>query len=175
MQCHQCRRNFFFHVGKFMELYAFIMHLCIISLCYFSPQWTQNSSPAKILFQLRNGMCQRTFHKFYMVEAEFRLFWQLVSLEFIFDYLNGTRTLSNDQLSYLVVSQCDPAIPDFQLFICAPHFLGDGASLNQLMHDLLVILTSLKSDIDLEQDLRDLLKCNSLRWVSNLQCTAGLT
>jgi len=86
------------------------------------------------------------------------------SLELVSNHLNGTRTLSNDQLSCLVISQYDPTIPEFHLFMCAPHFMGDGIPVHQSTHDLLVILASFKSDSELKQDLEDLLECNSSRW-----------
>lgn len=70
--------------------------------------------------------------------------------ELIDTYLNGPRTLSNERLSYLIVSEPGPgegsgltppptpqldgaefppaldAPRDYELFICAAHFIGDG-------------------------------------------------
>ncbi|KAF8807859.1 hypothetical protein BYT27DRAFT_7189949 [Phlegmacium glaucopus] len=68
-------------------------------------------------------------------------------------YLNGSRTLSNDRLSYLIInSDCtNKNIPtdysqdlakDCDLMICATHFLGDGMALHQFANDFFVLLVS---------------------------------
>ena len=75
-------------------------------------------------------------------------------------YLNGPRTLSNDRLSYLFLSSAEtmpltpPATPvpssphrvvvdqvsEFDLLICAAHFLGDGMALHTFANDLFTLL-----------------------------------
>ena len=71
--------------------------------------------------------------------------------------MNGPRILSNDTLSYLVVSpnltsregdqiECD-------LLMCAPHFIGDGTALHQSTHELLCLLASPRCDEELCQEL----------------------
>ncbi|KAF7978336.1 hypothetical protein HWV62_967 [Athelia sp. TMB] len=42
---------------------------------------------------------------------------------------------------------------DFDLLMCAPHFIGDGTSLHQSTHELLCIVTSSKSDTELIEEL----------------------
>ncbi|KAK7056678.1 hypothetical protein VNI00_002395 [Paramarasmius palmivorus] len=74
----------------------------------------------------------------------------------IFNYMNGPRTLSSTQLSYLVISTSDSPSAEqdeYDLLMCAPHFLGDGASLHQCTHELLSLLSSPKSLSELEQEL----------------------
>jgi hypothetical protein len=77
--------------------------------------------------------------------------------ELISDYMNGPRLLSNDRLSYAVISSTSsseaPDHIDYSLFVCATHFIGDGAALNQSAHDLLCILTSTQSDEELKKEL----------------------
>ncbi|ESK89226.1 hypothetical protein Moror_5174 [Moniliophthora roreri MCA 2997] len=79
--------------------------------------------------------------------------------ELIFNYMNGPRTLSSIQLSYLVVSSLEEQATgtstqgEYDLLMCAPHFLGDGASLHQCTHELLSVLSSPNSISELEQEL----------------------
>jgi hypothetical protein len=80
--------------------------------------------------------------------------------------------LSNDRISYLILSNCDslptpPISPDpssssvgddqpereFNLLICAAHFLGDGMALHQFAHDFFTLLGSERSVADLEEML----------------------
>jgi len=44
---------------------------------------------------------------------------------------------------------------DFDLLICAAHFIGDGMALHQFANDFFSILGSEKSQQDLEQQLID--------------------
>jgi hypothetical protein len=65
-------------------------------------------------------------------------------------YLNGARTLSNDRLSYLIISSdCSNtniptghSVKNYDLMICATHFLGDGMALHQFANDFFVLLGS---------------------------------
>ncbi|KAJ7235866.1 hypothetical protein B0H12DRAFT_1256838 [Mycena haematopus] len=83
--------------------------------------------------------------------------------EMIDAYLNGPRTLSNERLSYLVISQqlaCSetPTALDpqaFDLLLCATHFLGDGMALHNFANDFFTLLASDRSDQDLESMLND--------------------
>lgn len=81
--------------------------------------------------------------------------------------MNGPRTLSNDYLSYLVISQQTSKEEKYDLLMCAPHFLGDGMSLHQSTHDLIVLLTSSKSDMDLLHDLQAQLERTHSQLVRN--------
>lgn len=69
-------------------------------------------------------------------------------------YLNGARTLSNDRLSFLIIgSDCasknmstdhipEDSVKNYDLMICATHFLGDGMALHQFANDFFVLLVS---------------------------------
>jgi hypothetical protein len=94
-------------------------------------------------------------------------------------YLNGPRTLSNERLSYLVVSRTPtledqlptpPSTPsnsvdspaadgdrvvNFELFICAAHFIGDGMALHQFANDFFGLLGSASSPEELEHIVAD--------------------
>ncbi|KAH0578397.1 hypothetical protein H2248_003554 [Termitomyces sp. 'cryptogamus'] len=79
--------------------------------------------------------------------------------ELISGYLNGPRTLSNTQLSCLIISSpilrpydmddCSSKEHNYDLLMCAPHFTGDGTSLHQCTHDLLELFASSMSDEDM--------------------------
>ncbi|KAF7307351.1 hypothetical protein MIND_00529100 [Mycena indigotica] len=60
--------------------------------------------------------------------------------ELIDAYLNGPRTLSNERLSYLIVGSRESS-EDFDLLICATHFLGDGMALHQCANDFFGLLS----------------------------------
>ncbi|KAF9245806.1 hypothetical protein BU15DRAFT_40570 [Melanogaster broomeanus] len=102
--------------------------------------------------------------------------------ELIDAYLNGKRTLSNERLSYLVVSPCGaPSLPSppltpthtttpettvtaeerlettchHDILICAAHFIGDGMALHQFANDFFELLGSGKTQHELEGQLRD--------------------
>jgi hypothetical protein len=79
--------------------------------------------------------------------------------------MNGPRTLSNEHLSYLVISQRPSKGDEYDLLMCAPHFIGDGTSLHQSTHELLVLLSSPKSDDDLRQELAARLEHTQSIWV----------
>lgn len=93
--------------------------------------------------------------------------------DLIESYLNGPRTLSNERLSYLVVSRTPakpptpPSTPrtsevtpvwldddnatDYELFICAAHSIGDGMALHQFANDFFGLLGSASSQEAMEQ------------------------
>ncbi|KAH9475582.1 hypothetical protein JR316_0012699 [Psilocybe cubensis] len=79
--------------------------------------------------------------------------------DLIHDYMNGPRVLSDEHLCHLVLSTAIPtaAAPpghaEYDLFMCAPHFLGDGTSLHLATHDLLEILASTSTDDQLKYEL----------------------
>jgi len=72
--------------------------------------------------------------------------------ELIDSYLNGERTLSNDRLSYLILSSSsssnddDSAHTDFDLLICAAHWIGDGMALHTFANELFHLLGHHASD-----------------------------
>ncbi|KAJ3852675.1 hypothetical protein EV368DRAFT_40506 [Lentinula lateritia] len=80
--------------------------------------------------------------------------------ELISNYLNGSRTLSDERMSYLVISTSSDlgtfANNDegkYDILMCAPHFIGDGASLHQCTHELMTLLSSPQTTHDLAQSL----------------------
>ncbi|KNZ74090.1 hypothetical protein J132_08207 [Termitomyces sp. J132] len=93
-------------------------------------------------------------------EAKAALYFRHESKEeLISGYLNGPRTLSNTQLSCLIISSpilrpydmddCSSKEHNYDLLMCAPHFTGDGTSLHQCTHDLLELFASSMSDEDM--------------------------
>ncbi|KAJ7699489.1 hypothetical protein B0H16DRAFT_1836277 [Mycena metata] len=82
--------------------------------------------------------------------------------ELISAYMDGPRVLSDDYLSYLIVSEredndnisdTDANVSQYDLLMCAPHFIGDGTALHQSTHELLCLLSSAKSDTELSDEL----------------------
>lgn len=71
--------------------------------------------------------------------------------------MNGPRTLSDDYLSYLVIStptlQEDESECEYDLLMCAPHFMGDGTSLHLSTHELLALLASPLTDSEIQSQL----------------------
>ncbi|KAI6047920.1 hypothetical protein EDC04DRAFT_2620572 [Pisolithus marmoratus] len=70
--------------------------------------------------------------------------------ELIDGYLNGERTLSNQRLSYLIIAselsgvlESGPS-HNYDLLICAAHFLGDGMALHQFAKRILWSLQELE-------------------------------
>jgi hypothetical protein len=79
-----------------------------------------------------------------------------VGSELIDGYLNGPRTLSNERLSYLVVSSDDKSQDgerNYDFLICATHFLGDGMALHSFANDFFGLLGSTLDDQSLEEKL----------------------
>ena len=80
--------------------------------------------------------------------------------ELLESYLNGPRTLSNERLSYLIVSQKKDeqgSERNIDFLICATHFLGDGMALHQFANDFFSLLGG-------ELDEAGLLKKLDLEW-----------
>jgi hypothetical protein len=75
--------------------------------------------------------------------------------------LNGPRTLSNERLSYLIVSlstdadatTSDDQLIDVSVLICATHFLGDGMALHQFANHFFGLLGGPSSVQELESQL----------------------
>ncbi|KAJ7161432.1 hypothetical protein C8R43DRAFT_992866 [Mycena crocata] len=101
--------------------------------------------------------------------------------EMIDSYLNGARTLSNERLSYLVISQqvakdcsqpLDVSSPEeFDLLLCATHFLGDGMALHRFANDFFVLLAGDMSEGELQTMLTE--EWYS-RWGGNKDDSGGL-
>ena len=79
-------------------------------------------------------------------------------------YLNGARTLSNDRLSYLIISSdyannrfpsdhSQDSVKNYDLMFCATHFLGDGMALHQFANDFFVLLGSCLDEMALLERL----------------------
>ena len=84
---------------------------------------------------------------------------RFLCIELLDSYLNGPRTLSSTRLSYLIVSQPEPeettengsnssdasqtdADSEYNLLLCATHFLGDGMALHTCANELFSLLSS---------------------------------
>ncbi|KAG0707461.1 hypothetical protein DFH29DRAFT_844493 [Suillus ampliporus] len=127
-----------------------------------------------------------------LVDADRNLEYRISTKDELIDsYLNGTRTLSNDRVSYLVVSQGGTSLPsppltprstpsfdepespsyNHDLMICAAHFLGDGMALHQFANDFFGLLGGDKTISDLETQLKEEL---SSRWGGDSASTAAL-
>lgn len=82
----------------------------------------------------------------------------ILIVELISSYLNGSRTLSDEKMSYLVISRPANANTEqkeegtYSLLFCAPHYIGDGSSLHQCTHELFVLLTNSNLSAPIEQD-----------------------
>jgi len=120
-----------------------------------------------------------------VTEAESQLEYRHQSKDDLIDsYLNGPRTLSNERLSYLIVSltpaqdaqlptppstpQTSAGVPaelpehlggdrafNYELLICAAHFIGDGMALHQFANDFFGLLGSARSQEELDQLVAD--------------------
>ncbi|KAF7333426.1 putative 15-O-acetyltransferase Tri3 [Mycena venus] len=87
--------------------------------------------------------------------------------EMIDTYLNGPRTLSNERLSYLVIAQqpgkdCSKSLDtspsglqNFDLLLCATHFIGDGAALHNFANDFFTLVASDRVEEDLVSMLNE--------------------
>lgn len=86
------------------------------------------------------------------------------AIELIDNYLNGQRTLSNDRLSFLILSSLQTFSlqngteseneQEFDLLICAAHFIGDGMALHTFANEFFVLLGGKLN----ESELRNLLE-----------------
>lgn len=92
----------------------------------------------------------------------------------VHSYLNGTRTLSNDRLSVLMLGHPDPSVfespnapspADFSVMMCGTHFIGDGHSLHQTSNDLFTMLNSRQSG-DSNAPLSDLHALLQTEWAT---------
>ncbi|KAF8589400.1 hypothetical protein K439DRAFT_1658001 [Ramaria rubella] len=91
--------------------------------------------------------------------------------DLIFNYMNGPRMLSNEHISHLIISRTTNEYEnenDHHIFMCAPHFTGDGTSLHQATHELLVLLASTRSDAELYRELEGQLQRVRPSWPSLL-------
>ncbi|KAI1789818.1 hypothetical protein LXA43DRAFT_892212 [Ganoderma leucocontextum] len=127
-----------------------------------------------------------------LLDAEANLEYRMQPKDELIDsYLNGPRTLSNNRLSYLILSEpvtspelmltpprtpspamSEPREPEpeatiddefpeaertrqYELLICAMHFLGDGMALHAFANDFFGLLGGDKSEADLQQILQE--------------------
>jgi len=91
-----------------------------------------------------------------LCNAYHSLLFLIIRSDLIDTYLNGPRTLSNERLSYLVISSDDKsqdAEKNYDFFICATHFLGDGMALHSFANDFFGLLGSTLDDKNLEDKL----------------------
>jgi hypothetical protein len=73
------------------------------------------------------------------------------------DYLNGSRTLSNKNLAYLFVRAPIEEAGEYEIMLCATHFLGDGMALHTFMNEFYTLLGSERSSLDMIDMLEDAL------------------
>ncbi|KAH7927276.1 hypothetical protein BV22DRAFT_295710 [Leucogyrophana mollusca] len=128
-----------------------------------------------------------------LINADHNLEYKSTSKDDLIDsYLNGPRTLSNERLSYLIVSQRGSTLPsppltprpssplphkqetpsqNHDLLICAAHFLGDGMALHQFANDFFGLLGSEKTQGELETQLNEEWRA---RWGSTPDATSAL-
>lgn len=70
-------------------------------------------------------------------------------------YLNGPRTLANDRLAMLFVTSPEDPQDEYEVMLCATHFLGDGMALHTFMNELYTLVGSDKSVADLQHMIKD--------------------
>ncbi|CAK5264954.1 unnamed protein product [Mycena citricolor] len=75
--------------------------------------------------------------------------------DLIDSYLNGPRTLSSERLSYLIISEpeqdeSEDGTRNFDLLVCAAHYIGDGMALHQFSNELFTLLGEGRSAEDLQ-------------------------
>ncbi|KAF7981093.1 hypothetical protein HWV62_34793 [Athelia sp. TMB] len=89
-----------------------------------------------------------------LAEADVNLEFRTDSKDDLIDsYLNGPRTLSDNRLSYLIMSQNVHSPQNFDFLLCTTHFIGDGMSLHQFANDFLHLLASDTTIDELEAGL----------------------
>jgi hypothetical protein len=93
-----------------------------------------------------------------LAQAESRFSYATSSSEDILDnYLNGPRTLSNQNLGYLFIRSPDHGEGEYEIMLCATHFLGDGMALHTFMNEFYTLLGSAKSTLDIVDMIEDAL------------------
>ena len=84
------------------------------------------------------------------------LFAYLASGEAILTtYLNGERTLSNKRLAMLIVTVPETPEDEYEIMLCATHFLGDGMALHTFMNEFYTLLGSSRTIADFELMIRE--------------------
>jgi hypothetical protein len=67
------------------------------------------------------------------------------------------RTLSNQNLGYLFIRSPDHGEGEYEIMLCATHFLGDGMALHTFMNEFYTLLGSAKSTLDIVDMIEDAL------------------
>lgn len=143
-----------------------------------APRYTPPTSPEDALADADRNLEYKSGNKDGMADFDgyaclVGLIWPYVEL--IDAYLNGDRTLSNERLSYLILSSDLTALPTppltlrptdstndpsepicgHDLLICATHFVGDGMALHRFANEFFGLLGSDKTLEGLETMLRE--------------------
>ncbi|KAJ4477533.1 hypothetical protein J3R30DRAFT_229929 [Lentinula aciculospora] len=163
--------DMFLHSSFTAKFKTTVMDPSRIALCWAITRCRHPLLMAQVLRDRNSGISQTSEEEPYfwfsppknaVKEAtESLVFNSLSKDELISNYLNGPRTLSDERMSYLVVSTSahpEPPTPDdegkYDLLMCAPHFIGDGASLHQCTHELMTLLASSLKMHDLKKTLK---------------------
>lgn len=97
-----------------------------------------------------------------LAQAESRYSYATSSSGSIMDnYLNGPRTLSNQNLGYLFVRSPKQDDGEYEVMLCATHFLGDGMALHTFMNEFYTLLGSPISALDILDMIEDALPTRS--------------
>ncbi|KAJ3785522.1 hypothetical protein GGU10DRAFT_312740 [Lentinula aff. detonsa] len=167
---HNGLNDMFLHSSFTVKLKTTVMDPLRIALCWALIRSRHPLLMAKVIWDRNSGVSQTADEEPYFwfsppknklkESKESLIFNNLSKDELISNYLNGPRTLSDERMSYLVIStpsHPEPSTDDdegkYDLLMCAPHFIGDGASLHQCTHELLALLASPQTTHDLMQSL----------------------
>jgi hypothetical protein len=83
------------------------------------------------------------------------------------EYLNGPRTLSNQNLSYLFIRVTNEE--EYEIMLCATHFLGDGMALHTFMNEFYTLLGSDKSALDILEMINTSLQSDSTKIPTSME------
>ncbi|KAJ3995576.1 hypothetical protein F5050DRAFT_1573289 [Lentinula boryana] len=164
---HNGLNDMFLHSSFTVKLKTTVMDPLRIALCWALIRSRHPLLMAKVIWDRNSGVSQTADEEPFSPpknkvkeSKESLIFNNLSKDELISNYLNGPRTLSDERMSYLVIStpsHPEPSTDDdegkYDLLMCAPHFIGDGASLHQCTHELLALLASPQTTHDLMQSL----------------------
>ncbi|KAJ3733128.1 hypothetical protein DFJ43DRAFT_1138159 [Lentinula guzmanii] len=167
---HNGLNDMFLHSSFTVKLKTTVMDPLRIAICWALIRSRHPLLMAKVIWDRNSGVSQTADEEPYFwfsppknklkESKESLIFNNLSKDELITNYLNGSRTLSDERMSYLVIStpsHPEPSTDDdegnYDLLMCAPHFIGDGASLHQCTHELLALLASPQTTHGLMQSL----------------------
>ncbi|KAJ3964696.1 hypothetical protein EV361DRAFT_941543 [Lentinula raphanica] len=162
--------DMFLHSSFSVKYKTTVMDPSRIALCWAVVRSHHPLLMAKVIWDRNSGLSRTADEEPYFwfsppknavrEATESLVFNNLSKEELISNYLNGPRTLSDERMSYLIIStssSCEQTGDEdeghYDLLMCAPHFIGDGASLHQCTHELMTLLASPQTTHDLIQSL----------------------